>query len=58
MVIKLFKFSEHDEDNNPTCYFQPRANPSAGMVDFVQSTLCNLNNWCYDSEEQVKEIMP
>ena len=54
MVIKLFKFSEHDEDNNPTCYFQPRANPSAGMVDFVQSTLCNLNNLCYDSDEQVK----
>lgn len=51
-LVLVHPLGQHDEDNNPTCYFQPRANPSAGMVDFVQSTLCNLNNLCYDSEEQ------
>ena len=58
MNKSVFKFSEHDWDHAEICHFQPRANPSAGMVDFVQSTMCNLNNWCYKSEEQVKKTMP
>ena len=39
--------------NIKTCHFKGRANPSAGMVDFVQSTLCNLNNDCFDEHEDI-----
>ena len=36
-----------------TCYFQSRANPSAGMVDFFQSQVCNLNNLCHNEYEEI-----
>ncbi|XP_059086217.1 retinal-specific phospholipid-transporting ATPase ABCA4-like [Tigriopus californicus] len=29
-----------------TCYFRSRANPSAGMVPYLQSSLCNVVNRC------------
>ena len=48
---RKFKFS--GPINLKTCHFKGRANPSAGMVDFVQSTLCNLNNDCFDEHEDI-----
>jgi len=30
-----------------SCHFHARANPSAGVVNYLQSTLCNLDNRCY-----------
>ena len=34
-----------------TCYFKGRASPSAGMFQFAQSYMCNLNNFCYNETE-------
>ncbi|KAK7002952.1 ATP-binding cassette sub-family A member 7 [Biomphalaria glabrata] len=34
------------------CYYQARAMPSAGLVPFLQTFLCNLDNHCYAKEER------
>jgi sorbitol-specific phosphotransferase system component IIA len=43
-------------DLNDVCYFHARANPSAGMVQYAQTTMCNLNNHCYN--ESVHQEIP
>ncbi|ESO87427.1 hypothetical protein LOTGIDRAFT_127866 [Lottia gigantea] len=34
-----------------TCHFQERAMPSAGVVPFLQTFVCNLENECRTKEE-------
>ncbi|CAL1527412.1 unnamed protein product [Lymnaea stagnalis] len=35
------------------CSYQPRAMPSVGLVPFVQSFMCNLDNHCFTSESSL-----
>lgn len=34
----------------PTCHFRPRAMPSFGLIPFVQTFICNINNDCYEPQ--------
>ncbi|KAH9502470.1 ATP-binding cassette sub- A member 1, partial [Bulinus truncatus] len=35
------------------CYYQARAMPSAGLVPFLQTFVCNLDNHCFAKEEKL-----
>ncbi|KAK7500957.1 hypothetical protein BaRGS_00007837, partial [Batillaria attramentaria] len=35
---------------SPTCHYQERAMPSAGLVPFLQTYVCNLDNTCHSEE--------
>lgn len=36
-------------EDQPTCYYNSKALPSAGAVNFIQSLVCSLDNPCIDS---------
>ncbi|XP_026490160.2 ATP-binding cassette sub-family A member 13 [Vanessa tameamea] len=40
-----------DNKDYPTCQFAARALPSAGVLNFLQSFVCNVNNECSPLEE-------
>ncbi|XP_046971050.1 uncharacterized protein LOC124538088 [Vanessa cardui] len=40
-----------DNKDYPTCQFAARALPSAGVLNFLQSFVCNVNNECSPMEE-------
>ncbi|CAK1542445.1 unnamed protein product [Leptosia nina] len=44
-----------DNQDFPTCQFAARALPSAGLLTFLQSFICNVNNDC-STMEQFEEI--
>ncbi|XP_061380770.1 uncharacterized protein LOC116774299 [Danaus plexippus] len=40
-----------DNTEYPTCQFAARALPSAGLLNFLQSFICNVNNECNELEK-------
>ncbi|CAH4000203.1 unnamed protein product [Pieris brassicae] len=48
--ICIVRFNIDDQDF-PTCQFAARALPSAGLLTFLQSFICNVNNECSSMDE-------
>ncbi|OWR42118.1 putative ATP-binding cassette sub-family A [Danaus plexippus plexippus] len=40
-----------DNTEYPTCQFAARALPSAGLLNFLQSFICNVNNECNELDK-------
>ncbi|CAH2238642.1 jg23217, partial [Pararge aegeria aegeria] len=56
VVLSLYIVRKNVENTDyPTCQFAARALPSAGVLNFLQSFVCNVNNEC-SSMEQFEEI--
>ncbi|VDI72583.1 ATP-binding cassette, subfamily A (ABC1), member 1, partial [Mytilus galloprovincialis] len=50
VIVALIRTAIPPEDK-PTCSYAPHAMPSAGLVPFLQSSICNIDNKCEDRQK-------